>query len=153
VTHSISNNPERIDLHDSYAESITRRGSDIIIPLSHGWVDNYEELGINEGIVFGSAILTFLNVEDERFKSCREVMYVGVPIEKPSDFESEYSRILRSTFTKKTVGHSSYLMLDREETQVGGYNVVEWFIRHTHWTLEWDSYVLHSDWRKGAIPD
>jgi hypothetical protein len=144
----MNHNIERLNLHDTHLISIGRDTQDIILNLSHGYLSDHKEKGVNEAIMFADAVLSFKNVTSEIYRSSNEThngtFYV---IEKPSDFETEYEVIAGNELE---ANNHFVIQVFRKKFDPLQFYCVEWTIEFDSFALDWKKFVLHRDWLMGS---
>ena len=142
MKYRIEGELERISLHDYYMEDVEFDSDEIIIRLSGGYLENFKEAGIFEGIVFRKANLVFLEVDSQSFHTTNEIV-----MSKPLSFEDDYTLIGTNSITNDNGSNSFRIGLFNDESLENYY--VEWIFNFKMGYLEWDKFITHAEWLAG----
>ena len=150
----INSNVSRLRLHDSHLEKITKLDDTLKIEFDWAFLCDYKEMNINGGIVIGKSILEIIGYNSELFK-----------LEFKGSVGFENKAPVEITFTDDIVQNWD-VILDNEindaEKKIkisGFYNYenitcwIDWTFEYHEVELKWESFVLHEEWKKGAIPE
>ena len=150
----INSKISRLRLHDSHLEKITKVDNNLKIEFDWAFLSDYKEMNIKDGIVIGKSILEISGYNSELF----EVEFKGsVGFEKKAPIEFPFADNITQNWD---------VILDNEindvekKVKISGFydyeNIpcwINWTFKYQGAELKWDSYVLHEDWKKGAVPE
>lgn len=144
----------RLRLHDSHLEKITKLDNTLKIEFDWAFLTDYKEMKIDDGIVIGKSILEIIGYNKELFK---------LDFKGSTGFESKTS--IEIPFADNILENWD-VILDNEineaekKIKISGFyeyeNIhcwIDWTFEYQEAELKWNSYALHEEWKKGAIPE
>jgi hypothetical protein len=148
MKENISNEIERLSLHDSYLEKIERIDKSLIYTFDWGKLENYREKDIDEGIIIGKCILEFERFADESLI----IDFSGsVGFENKSAKEIDFSPELFTDWLvleNKLEDKNRYCLSGLIDYQnISGW--LSWQFSFKDFKLTWNDYISWEDWKNG----
>jgi hypothetical protein len=147
----ITNKFSRFSLHDSSVENFYKDNEITFIEFSWGFLENYSENGIDEGIVLGKTIMKVKGYKNEKFR----LDYSGT-----ADFKNkkpEYLIYNQNLFKFWDVISKNSINENNNSFKISGFyedNIfcwIDWTFEFESIEISWKNYVLHKDWLNGQL--
>lgn len=150
MKNSINTRFERISLHDSLMEGVTRNGDSLIVEFSWSYLSDYKEKAIEEGIITGKSIFASSSVVDEKILQLNDGGGM-VEIDKPDDFGEYFELIATTDF--RIESNTQILSIGGFYEKDHVYLFLQWDIYFKTGSYGWNTQVLHSEWKEGKLPE